>query len=227
MDLALLPTAAIADACVRLKVPARSVPGLKSLSAGRIVAGPVLPVRHAGSVDVFFEALQTAAPGSVLCIDNGARPDEGCIGDLTGLEALHHGCVGILVDGCHRDTATLRRMGLAVWSRGSYPFGPVAARPRHTDALVSAQIGDHLVTRDDVVSLDDDGAVFVPQKDAAKVWDLARRIQSTEAEQAKLARGGQPLCEQFKVKAYLAARQKDPALGFRAHLRSIGKSIEE
>lgn len=226
MDLKPLPTAAIADACVRLKVPARQVTGLYGLMPGRIVAGPVLPVQHAGSVDVFFEALQSATKGTVLCIDNGGRLDEGCIGDLTTLEAMHHGCVAILVDGAHRDTTALRQLALPVWSRGRSPFGPLSARPRAKDALTAATLGGHKVTADDVVALDEDGAVFVPAAMAAKVWELATRIQKTEGEQAKLAKAT-PLCEQFQVKAYLAARAKDPALGFRAHLRSIGKAIEE
>ena len=227
MDLKPLPTAAIADACVRLKVPVRAVTGLYALIPGRIVAGPVLPVQHAGSVDVFFETLQSAKPGTVLCIDNGGRLDEGCIGDLTTLEAMHHGCVAILVDGAHRDTSALRQLGLPVWSRGRFPFGPLAARPRATDALQAATLGGHRVTADDVVVLDEDGAVFVPGAMAAKVWELAARIQKTELDQANLARKGTPLCEQFQVPAYLAAKKRDPALGFRAHLRAIGKAIEE
>ncbi len=227
MDLQPLPTAAVADACVRLKVPVRQVTGLYGLMPGRIVAGPVLPVRHAGSVDVFFEALQAAKPGSVLCIDNGGRLDEGCIGDLTVLEAIHHGCVGVLVDGAHRDTTALRQLALPVWSRGRSPFGPLVARPRAPDALASATLGGHKVTADDAVALDEDGAVFVPAASAPKVWELAARIQKVELEQARLAKAGQPLCSQFQVQAYLAAKAKDPALGFRAHLRAIGKAIEE
>ena len=224
-----LPTAAVADACVRLKLAPRAVLGLDPVLPGTTVAGPVLPVRHAGSVDVFFEALQAVPRGTrpVLCIDNGGRLDEGCIGDLTALEAKHHGCAAILVDGAHRDTATLRTLGLPVWSRGTSPFGPLAARMRPADALASATIGGNTVTPDDVVALDDDGAVFVPRAQAAKVWDLAARIQATEAEQARLAGAGQPLCEQFQVKGFLAKRKADPALGFRTHLRSIGKAIEE
>ena len=227
MQLQPLPTAAIADACVRLKVPVRQVTGLYALMPGRIVAGPVLPVQHAGSVDVFLEAVQAATPGSVLCIDNQGRLDEGCIGDLTALEALHHGCAAILVDGAHRDTTPLRQLGVAVWSRGRSPFGPREARPRAPDALAAATIGGHRVTAADVVVLDEDGAVFVPAADAARVWALAKKIQATELEQAALAKKGTPLCEQFQVKAYLAARANDPSLGFRAHLRAIGKAIEE
>lgn len=230
MQLKPLPTAAVADACVRLQVPLRAAPLVPLVRANMpslIVAGPVLPVRHAGSVDVFFEALQEAPAGRVLCIDNGGRLDEGCIGDLTVLEAMHRRCAAVAVDGCHRDSAALRGLGMAVWSRGAYPVGPVAARPRAPDALSSASIAGHRVTADDVVALDADGAVFVAAAQAERVWELARRIQVTEAEQAKRAAAGEPLSEQFQVAAFLAARGKDPSFGFRAHLRSIGKSIEE
>lgn len=222
-----LPAAAVADACVRLGLQARTLPGLHPVLADRMVAGPVLPVRHAGSVDVFLEALQTAPAGAVLCIDNGGRLDEGCIGDLTALEAMHHGCAAILVEGAHRDTAALRQLGLPVWSRGAVPFGPLAARPRPADALEAATLGGHRVTAADVVVLDDDGAVFVPRAEAERVWAFARKIRDTEAEQARLAKAGTPLCEQFQVARYLEARRKDPSLGFRAHLRQLGKAIEE
>lgn len=189
-----------------------------------MLAGPALPARHAGSVDIFLEAFQGAKPGQILVIDNQGRPDEGCIGDLTALEALHHGIAAIVVDGCHRDTAALLELDLPVWSRGAFPFGPRAPRARASDALAACEIAGHRVTSDDVVALDDDGAVFVPAADAPRVWDLARRIQGTEADQARRARAGEPLCQQFQVDAFLRAV---PRPTFREHLRQIGKAIEE
>ncbi len=51
------------------------------------IAGRALPVKHYGSVDIFLEAMGTAQPGDILVIDNERRMDEGCIGDLTALEA--------------------------------------------------------------------------------------------------------------------------------------------
>ncbi|HZM21166.1 MAG TPA: hypothetical protein VFC02_05450 [Anaerolineales bacterium] len=49
--------------------------------------GRVLPARHYGSVDIFLETMGNSQPGDILVIDNGGRLDEGCIGDLTTLEA--------------------------------------------------------------------------------------------------------------------------------------------
>src|SRR5262245_65941088 len=87
-----LSTPLVADAALRLKVPPRiAPPGIRSVTPNQRLAGPALPVRHFGSVDVFLEAMQSARPGDVLIIDNGGRVDEGCIGDLTALEAEDYG----------------------------------------------------------------------------------------------------------------------------------------
>ena len=83
-----LSTPQIVDACMRQNQPLRiAPPRLRSLIAGSKLAGRALPVRHYGSVDVFLEVMNLAKAGDVLVIDNGGRSDEGCIGDLTVLEA--------------------------------------------------------------------------------------------------------------------------------------------
>jgi 4-hydroxy-4-methyl-2-oxoglutarate aldolase len=91
-----LSTPLVADACLRLGVPLRLArPGIQPILLQHRVAGRVLPVRHYGSVDVFLEAMASARPGDVLVIDNAGRLDEGCIGDLTALEAEASGLSGI------------------------------------------------------------------------------------------------------------------------------------
>ena len=83
-----LSTPLITDACMKLDVFMRVAPiGIKPLVPGWKIAGRVLPVRHSGSVDIFLEAMADAAPGDILTIDNAARRHEGCVGDLTVLEA--------------------------------------------------------------------------------------------------------------------------------------------
>src|SRR2546423_5910937 len=108
-------TPLIADAALRLKIPLRiSPPGIRPVTPNQRLAGPALPVRHFGSVDVFLEAMQAAQLGEVLVIDNGGRLDQGCIGDLTALEAENCGVAGILVWGGHCAIRELRQSRLAV-----------------------------------------------------------------------------------------------------------------
>src|SRR5690242_20720219 len=97
---AALTTAHLADACLRAQVPVRCASALmRAVVPGSRLAGRACPARHAGSVDVFLEAFETAAPGDVLVVDNGGRLDEACVGDLVALEAQAASIEGIVVWG--------------------------------------------------------------------------------------------------------------------------------
>jgi len=95
---ATLTTAHLADACIRAQIPVRCAPApVHAVVPGSRVAGRASPARHVGSVDIFLDALEGAAPGDVLVVDNGGRLDESCVGDLVVLEAQAAGLAGIVV----------------------------------------------------------------------------------------------------------------------------------
>lgn len=217
----------LADACVLLQLPVRlGPPGIHPLEPGSRVSGRVAPAVHAGSTDVFLEAIALAGRGDVLVIDNNGRLDEGCIGDLVAGEARYGGLAGLVVDGAHRDSAAIRAIGIPVWSRGTCPAGPLEMRRRHSTALEAATCGKTTVTREDAVFADEDGVIFVRLSEAARVVTAAREIAAREAAQAARLAGGELLRDQLRLSEYLQRRAEDPEFTFRAHLKSMGGAIE-
>jgi regulator of RNase E activity RraA len=223
MDLAELDltTAHLADACIRANIPVRTVT-LTPVIPGSKACGRVLPARHAGSVDVFLEAIERSEPGDVLVVDNDGRADEACVGDLIVLEAQKAGLAGVVIWGLHRDTQDIRAIGLPVFSLGANPTGPLSLRDRAPEALSTAEIDQWTVTSDDIVFGDDDGVLFVPASDAEALIAKARGIRDVERAQADRVRQGESLRSQLRFSEYLAS-----GLTFREHLRQIGGAVEE
>jgi regulator of RNase E activity RraA len=225
---ATLSTPLIVDAAVRLKYPFRiAPPGIAPVIPGTRVGGRVLPAKHFGSVDVFLEAMESAEAGDILVIDNGGRRDEGCIGDLTALEAQASGLAAMVVWGTHRDTPELRQIGFPIWSYGSCPSGPLRVDPRDTDASDSARFGDFEVRNTYLLFADDDGCLFIDGTSAEKLLETARTIWQRERAQADAIRSGQTLRTQLRFSDYLTKRAADPNYTFRKHLRILGGAIEE
>jgi 4-hydroxy-4-methyl-2-oxoglutarate aldolase len=218
--------APVADACIREGIRFTvAPPGLVPLFETGPIFGPALAVKHAGSVDVFLEAFNDARPGSILVIDNEARHEEGCIGDLTAVEAQHARVQGAVIWGRHRDSSELRRLRFPVTSLGPCPVGPNRKKPGR-GSIGEARIGSQRVTTGDLVFMDADGVIFVAKQDATQVVAAAREIMERERTQAELVKRGTTLREQFRFSDYLAQRKKDPSYTFREHLKRLRAAIE-
>lgn len=223
-----LSTPLIADACLKLSMSLRlAPPGIVSIPRGARLAGRVLPAKHGGSVDVFLEAFESAEAGDVLVIDNGGRLDEGCIGDLTVLEAQAAGLAGAVVWGLVRDTPELKVIGWPVFSYGTLPAGPARFVAQGPERLASARVGQIVAERSDAVFADPDGVIFVALAKLPQVLTAAREIWEKERAHVQAIRKGKSLRSQFHFQEYLEKRGKDPEYTFRRHLRALGGAIEE
>jgi 4-hydroxy-4-methyl-2-oxoglutarate aldolase len=221
-------TATLIDAALRREAFFHiAPPGIRAVVPGTRVAGRVCPARHFGSVDVFLEAIMAASPGDLLVIDNNGRLDEACVGDLIALEAQTHRLGGIVIWGANRDTAEIKEIGLPVFSYGFWPSGPVRLDERTPDALDDAQFGATTVGRDHFVFADDDGVVFVRADDVDGLLATLKEIYERERKQADDVRKGRSLATQFHLQEYVAARERDPQLTLRAHLRKLKAEIEQ
>jgi 4-hydroxy-4-methyl-2-oxoglutarate aldolase len=222
-----LTTPHLADGCLRCGVPIRFAPsGLRPLSSDMELRGRARPVRHVGSIDVFFELLEHAAPGEVIVIDNGGRLDEACIGDIVAIEAKAAGIAGFVIWGLHRDNRELAELGLPVFSLGALPTGPQRLHPRPHDLFHQALVGQHGITETDYVAADSNGVLFLPESRIEDIVAAAVGYRETEARQLTAMRNGCSYRSQTRFDQYLAARAQDPAYGFRQHLKDIAAAGE-
>lgn len=221
-----LPTAAIADAAVRLGIRVATAPAaLRPLLPGVIFAGPAMPVTHLGSVDVILETIDDSPAGGVLVIDNGGREDEACVGDLIVLEAKLAGLAGVVIWGRHRDTAQLLQIGLPVHSLGAYPYGPRRIPPAGR-RMPTAFLDGAPVTEADEIVADDDGVLIVGPDRREELYETARGILSTETAQAERMRSGTDLRTQLDFAGYRRKQETDPGMTLRRHLQDTGSAIE-
>jgi 4-hydroxy-4-methyl-2-oxoglutarate aldolase len=209
-------------------VPLRiAPPGIAPVVAGAAIAGCALPARHYGSVDVFLKACGAATTGDVLVVDNEGRTDEACVGDLTVLEAQASGIGGTRrLGSAPRQTRAERDRppALQLWN---LPCRTAATRSAEARSPLERTLGEHVITRDDIVFADDDAAVFVPADRVDELLDAARAIWHLEREQASRITAGETLRTQTSFDEYLTRRANDPSYTFRQNLRQIGGAIEE
>lgn len=173
---------------------------------------------------MFLESSEELRPGDVLLVDDGGRTDRACVGDLTALEVRGAGASGMVVWGCHRDTAQLLDIGFPVFSLGARPAGPTGVEPAPPGAV--PRLGEHRVEPGDLVVGDADGVVLLPGDRAEEILRTAAGIVEVEGAQAAAARDGRSLREQLDFTGYLEARRRDPSYTFREHLRRRGGAIE-
>ena len=121
-------------------------------------------------------AIEEAAPGSVVVAGAMGVTDAGIFGDILCERMKQRGMAGLVTDGVVRDMAGVLRTGLPVWCQG-------AAAPPSVSSLTFVNwqepigCGGVAVYPDDIVVVDDDGAVLIP---AALVEDIVRAAPEQE-----------------------------------------------
>ena len=113
-------------------------------------------------------AIEAMPEGCIAVADAMGVTDAGILGDILCNRMVQRGVAGLITDGVVRDAAGVLSTGLPVWCRG------VAAPPSVAGlTFVGWQepiaCGGVAVFPDDVIVVDDDGAVLIPQALLAEV----------------------------------------------------------
>jgi regulator of RNase E activity RraA len=125
-------------------------------------------------------AIEAMPAGSVAVVDAMGVTDAGIFGDILCARMARRGVSGLVTDGVVRDIAGVLTTGLSVWCQGTAAPASVAGL-----TFVGWQepigCGGVAVFPDDLIVVDDDGAVVIPQKLVPEVAAAATDQEQLEA----------------------------------------------
>jgi regulator of RNase E activity RraA len=130
-------------------------------------------------------------PGDVVVVDARGDMTSGVFGAMMMTYFRGRGGLGIVIDGCVRDSAEIKRLGLGLWLRGVTPNFHTQTNLYPAAVNVPIACGGVTVIPGDLIIADDDGAVVVP---IGLVPELARKAgehaEWEEFSRLRLSEGG-------------------------------------
>ena len=156
-------------------------PQIKALRNDMVVTGRAMTVLEADvpsgtdfesqPFGLMFRALDDLKAGEVY-VCAGGSPRYALWGELMSTRATNLGAAGAVVDGYHRDTSGILRLGFPTFSYGGYAQDQ-APRGKVIDFRVPLEIGGVKVTPGDIVFGDLDGVCVIPRDAEEEVFRRA------------------------------------------------------
>jgi regulator of RNase E activity RraA len=213
----------------RLGIRSAFMTGPVAMTPGLSVVGPALTLQFMPKrEDLYPEAeyveperqlhrhvLYHARPGDVVVVDARADMTSGVFGEMMMTYFRGRGGLGVVIDGCIRDSTPIKKLGLGLWLRGVTPNFHTQTNIFPFAVNVPIACGGVTVMPGDIVIADDDGAVVVPIALAPQLAAKAgEHVEWEEFSRLKLAEGGDlrkyyPLTEEARAE-YEAWRRTHP-----------------
>jgi regulator of RNase E activity RraA len=128
--------------------------------------------------------------GDIVVVDARGDMTSGVFGAMMMTYFRGRGGLGIVIDGCVRDFADIKQLGLGLWLRGVTPNFHTQTNIYPFAVNVPIACGGVTVMPGDVIIADDDGAVVVPVQLAPEVAKKAsEHAEWEEFSRMKLAEG--------------------------------------
>src|SRR5215469_16367389 len=189
----------------RLGIRSAFLQGPMCMTPGVSVVGPALTLQFMPKrEDLYPEAeyveperqlhrhvLYHARPGDVVVVDARADLTSGVFGEMMMTYFRGRGGLGVVIDGCIRDSTPIKKLGLGLWLRGVTPNFHTQTSIFPFAVNVPIACGGVTVMPGDIVIADDDGAVVVPIALAPQLAAKAgEHVEWEEFSRLKLAEGG-------------------------------------
>lgn len=150
-------------------------------------------------------AIEAMAEGCVAVADAMGVTDAGIFGDILCARMAKRHVAGLITDGVMRDKDGVLASGLPVWCRGN-AAPPSVAGLTFVGWQEPIGCGGVAVFPDDIIVVDDDGAVVIPQAMLADVTAAAVEQEALEAWIVTEVERGVPLPGLYPANAETKAR---------------------
>ena len=175
--------------------------GIHRFSTERRITGRLLTVkldraeaRAATSRHLCTAAIEAAAPGDVIVVEQRTGIDAASWGGNLSLGAKQRGVAGVVIDGPARDIDESRQLDFPVFAK---THTARTARGRIVEVATNepVTIGDVTVSPGDYVIADGSAVVFVPAAEILRVLETAESIIEREKAMAEALLAGQPISQ--------------------------------
>ncbi|MCP3690762.1 MAG: ribonuclease activity regulator RraA [Planctomycetaceae bacterium] len=134
-------------------------------------------------------AIEQVGPGDVLVIDARGNENAGTMGNILATRMVARGAVGIVTDGCFRDSPAIASMEIASYARSAHAATNKTVH-HPADIQLPVGCGGVAVYPGDIMVGDAEGVIVVPRDMADEVaLEAARQEHREEFILAKIASG--------------------------------------
>lgn len=205
------------------------IQGPRALVPGRSVAGPALTLQFMPKREDLFaggeydnpdlqlhrHVMYPAQAGDMIVVDARGDMTSGIFGEMMLTFLAGRGGLGVVIDGCIRDSGPARAIDLGIWVKGTTPNYHAQTEIVPYAVNVPIACGGTFVMPGDIIIADDDGAVVVPIGLAEQLADAAgEHAEWEEFSRLRLSQGADlakyyPLTDevQDEYRAWKAAQE--------------------
>ncbi len=150
-------------------------------------------------------AIEAMPEGAIAVVDAMGITDAGIFGDILCARMKKRGVTALVTDGVVRDVAGVLATGLPIWCQGA-AAPPSVAGLTFVNWQEPIGCGGVAVFPDDIVVLDQDGAVLIPAKFVEEVAEAGREQERLEGWIMEEVEKGVPLPGLYPPNAETKAR---------------------